>query len=349
MNVARKHVAVIGGGVAGLTAAVALADRGIQVSLFEKAPVLGGHAAQLACKATDRCVKCGACMVQDKLQRASGRSNVNIYTTATVDAVSERSPFSVRYRSTSSSAEVDTGTLSVDAILAATGFATYDPVDKPYGYGQFPNVVTSLEAERILGRAMGIKRPSDGGSADRIAFIQCVGSRETRFGHLWCSKICCGAAMRMARLIQFRQPRAHFTFFYIDVQTFGKDFDCFYRDARDHFEMIRAIPGDIHQTEAEELEAIYFDPDTHESKERVFDLVVLSVGLQPCPGNAHLAGMLDHPLDADGFIARRGNPEQRTPAGIFTAGTATGPMSVAESVSSAEQAAFDIIRYLGAR
>jgi heterodisulfide reductase subunit A len=155
--------------------------------------------------------------------------------------------------------------------------------------------------------------------------------------------------MRMARLIQFRQPDAQITFFYIDVQTFGKDFDCFYRKARDRFDMIRAIPGDIHQTETGQLEAIYFDPDARASTERRFDLVVLSVGLQPSPNNAHLAGILDHGLDADGFIARHGHPDQRPPAGIFTAGAATGPMSIPESVSSAEQAVFDIVRCLGAR
>ena len=348
MNVARKHVAVIGGGVAGLTAAAALADRGIEVSLFEKAPVLGGHAAQLACKATDSCVRCGACVVQDKQQRATGRSHVKIYTAATVDAISDRSPFDLHYRSTSS-VRADTGTFTADAILVATGFSTTDPVDKPYGYGRFPNVVTSLEAEGILRRAARMTRPSDGRPANRIAFVQCVGSRDVRMGHLWCSKICCGSSMRMARLIQFRNPEAQVTFFYIDVQTFGKDFDCVYRTARDHFEMIRAIPGEIHPTGADQLEAIYFDPDKRESTQSQFDVVVLSVGLQPSPGNAHLAGLLDYRLDVDGFMARHSNREQDTPTGIFTAGTATGPMSVAESVSSAEQAAYDVIKCLGAK
>jgi heterodisulfide reductase subunit A len=349
VNLARKHIAVIGGGVAGLTAADALAEQGIQVSLFEKAAVLGGHAAQLACKATDSCVKCGACMVQDKLQRATARSRVDIYTATTVAAVSDRSPFNIRYRANSAPDGTDTGTVAVDAILVATGFSPYEPTDKPYGYGQFPNVVTSLEAERILRRTARMKRPSDGRTADRIAFVQCVGSRETRKGHLWCSKICCGSSMRMARLIQFRQPEAQITFFYIDVQTFGKDFDCVYREARDRFEMVRAIPGEIRDTDADQLEAIYFDPDTHQSKASRFDLVVLSVGLHPGPDSAHLAGMLDHRLDLDGFIARHGSWDQRTPAGVFTAGTATGPMSVAESVSSAEKAVFDIVRSLGAR
>ncbi len=85
----------------------------------------------------------------------------------------------------------------------------------------------------------------------------------------------------MARLIQSRQKDAQITFFYIDVQTFGKDFQSFYRSARENIRMVRAIPGDILRTDTDELEVIYFDPESSASEESVFDIVVLSVGLLP--------------------------------------------------------------------
>jgi heterodisulfide reductase subunit A len=285
-------------------------------------------------------------VAEDKLLRATRRTNVNIHTRTQIEAISGQGPYQISYRSDGSN-EAQSITVPADALLVATGFAPYDPSDKPYGYGQFQDVITSLDAERLLRENWLMRRPSDGRQAGRIAFIQCVGSRDARLGHLWCSKICCGSSLRMARLIQSRQKNAQITVFYIDVQTFGKDFQCAYQSARESVEMIRAIPGDIVRTHTDELEVIYFDPRTQASTEALFDIVVLSVGLTPSADNTRMARMLDMTLDESGFMASRGNPRQSAPAGIYTAGTAMGPMSIAESVSSAEKTVFDIVRYLG--
>lgn len=413
MNADHNHVAVIGAGVAGLTAVEALAGWGVQVSLFEKTPFLGGHAIQLNCKATDACVNCGACVAEDKLLRATRHANVNIHAATEIQTISGQRPYHIHYFSHSPlvnadqcngcgicfqkcpvpgailqgraprvgpyvairrdlcryfdnaacslcrdvcpqgaihlSAATQSGAINADAILVATGFAPYNPSGKPYGYGQFQNVITSLDAERLLRENTLMKRPSDGRLAGRIAFIQCVGSRDARLGHSWCSKICCGSSMRMARLIQSRQKDVQIAFFYIDVQTFGKDFQCFYQNARENLEMIRAIPGDIIRTDADELEVIYFDPETKVSKEALFDVVVLSVGLLPSADNARMARILDLTLNENGFMPSYGNHRHPAPAGIYTAGAAMGPMSIAESVSSAEKTVFDIVRYLGVR
>ncbi len=411
MNTAIKHVAVVGAGVAGLTAADLLARWGVQVTLFEKTPFLGGHAIQLSCKATDACVKCGACVAEDKRRRATDHSNVTILAGVEIEAISGQGPWQIHYGSFSELVDADQcngcgiclqqcpvtdailrmwaphvghyvairrdlcryfddascsrcqdacplgaiqlsgGSQSVsvnaDAILVATGFRPYNPSGKPYGYRQFQNVITSLDAERLLRENIRMIRPSDGRPAGRIAFIQCVGSRDARLGHLWCSKICCGSSLRMARLIHSRQKDAQITCFYIDMQTFGKDFQCFYQNARENIEMIRTIPGDIIRTATDELEVIYFDPAARRSTEALFDVVVLSVGLLPSADNERLARMLGLVLNESGFMPPCGDGPLPVLPGIHTAGAAMGPMTIAESVSSAEKAASDILRYLG--
>lgn len=411
MNLKNKHAAVIGAGVAGLTAADELGRLGIKVSVYEMTPFLGGHAIQLNCKATDTCVKCGACVAEEKLLRALQNPNVTIHAGTQIQALSAHSPYLIEYRVRSPLVNADqcdgcglcfqkcpvpgailkgraprvgpyvairrdlcryfsdqacslcrdacprgaiqlsstalTGTQQADAILVATGFAPFNPVDKPYGYGKFPNVITSLDAERILREHGVMRRPSDTETAHRIAFVQCVGSRDARLGHLWCSKICCGSSLRMARLIQSRQAEAHITFFYIDAQTFGKDFQRFYAQACDNIEMIRAIPGDIFRTDRDELEVVYFDPVSKKPVEARFDLVVLSVGLLPSSGNRPMAEALNWSLDANGFIPSHNSSSNPVPQGVFSAGAARGPMSIAESVGSAEKTVYEIVRYLG--
>jgi heterodisulfide reductase subunit A2 len=150
----------------------------------------------------------------------------------------------------------------------------------------------------------------------------------------------------MARLVQSRQSDAHVTFFYIDVQTFGKDFHRFYSRIRDKVNMVRAIPGDIIKTDQDELKVLYFDPDSHTASEDLFDVVVLSVGLLPTGDSGDLSRLLNWSLDNTGFICSHDTLSNKAPAGIFSAGSATGPMSIAESVGSAEKTVFDIIRYL---
>ena len=150
----------------------------------------------------------------------------------------------------------------------------------------------------------------------------------------------------MARLIQSRQQDVQITVFYIDVQTFGKDFQRFYLNAHENITMIRAIPGDITRTDTDQLEVIYFDPEDHASTESLFDIVVLSVGMLPSGGNGGMAEILGWTRDESGFMPHHASDRYPAPAGIFTAGAAMGPMTIAESVSSAEKAVFDMIRYL---
>ncbi len=414
MNLKTKHVAVIGGGISGLTAADEMARLGVNVTVIEKSPFLGGHAIQYSCKATDTCVKCGACMVEEKLQQASHHPNVTFYTGTAVVQVSTdsdgrynldyetRSPFvdedkcdgcgicfqkcpvsgalvqgktphmgpfvAIRsdlclfFGKTSCtlcrdtcpqgairlSKEQQSGAMKVDAILVATGFSPFDPSSKSYGYGQFKDVITNLDADRILHQHGSMMRPSDGQVPGRIAFIQCVGSRDTTLGHAWCSKICCGAALRMARLIQWKQPETEVTFFYIDVQTFGKNFQTFYDKTRSSVQMIRSIPGDIFKTAEDRLKVIYFDPQTQKPEETLFDMVVLSVGMVPSSDNHVITKLFNWSATDSGFLKPDLMVKDDLQKGVFISGAAQGPMSIAESINNAGQTVWEMVNYLEA-
>jgi heterodisulfide reductase subunit A2 len=338
VNPSMKQILVIGGGISGLSAAVDLARLGVEVVLVENSAALGGHAAQLSCKATERCVACGACMVEEKIRQATGNSGIRIHLNTSVNQIERQKRFKVMLNQDQKIQHID-----VDAILMASGFAPFHPANKPYGYGRFENVVTTLELDRMLRRNGAVKRLSDKEFPRNMAFIQCVGSRDSSLGHLWCSKICCGAALRTARCIQNRLPGMEATFFYIDVQNFGRNFQTYYADTQLQVRMIRSIPADVLNTADDRLKLSYFDPDTQAYQEAVFDMVVLSIGLMPSESTRNLAAMLN--IDMNGFLYARKAP-MSLPEGVFAAGAALEPMNIAESVLSAGKAASDIFHYL---
>ena len=204
-----------------------------------------------------------------------------------------------------------------------------------------------MELEDILRREGRFLRPSDGQPARKMAFIQCVGSRDARLNHLWCSKICCGSALRMAGLINARQPKSEISFFYIDVQTFGRDFVPFYRRVQEEVRMIRAIPGDIFETPDGQLRVTYIDGETHETIEEIFDCVVLSVGLQPCEENLKVAKQLNLKVGDSGFLIPSEIADEASNNGVFSAGAVGGPMSIAESIASAGETSLKILKHMG--
>lgn len=406
-----NKVLVIGGGVAGLTVASDLADLDIEVEIVEQSDFPGGHAIQYTCKATDQCVKCGACMVEEKLERVVQNPKIKLMAGARVQDVSKSKDFSATllkkpvfidpekcsncglcfekcpengavtkgfsknhtpfYAITSEKClylkdqscavcreacpqgaiDLDAAEMTepthANAVILATGFTPFNPVSKPYGYGKFKNVITNLELERMLrtdGRAL---KPSNGTEAGSIAFIQCVGSRDAKLNHLWCSKVCCGSALRMAGLLKARQPDIQATFFYMDVQTFGRDFNEFYAKIRKDVRLIRAIPGDIYPAVNDQLRVTFLDNTSSETFQEEFDLVVLSVGMTPCQGIQETTEILKLKLAETGFVEQADKGGLTSEKGIFTAGSVTGPMSIPESIASAGKTAFEVAKYLG--
>jgi heterodisulfide reductase subunit A len=173
-----------------------------------------------------------------------------------------------------------------------------------------------------------------------------VGSRDAKLNHLWCSKICCGSALRVAGLIKARQPESEISFFYIDVQTFGRDFVPFYRRVQEDVRMIRAIPGDIFETPEGQLRVNYITAESHETIEEIFDCVVLSVGLQPCKENPEIAGQLNLKLGDSGFVIPSETNGEAADVGVFSAGAVGGPMGIADSIASAGETSLKILKYM---
>jgi len=412
-----RSVLVLGGGMAGLSAAAVLADRGIHVLVVEKALFAGGHVARLSCKATEACAECGACLIEEKLAAAADHPCITVLTASKlIDTVRNDSKghtphYTVRIEKSPSYVDplkctncgacktacppeamalvngnsgrlkpffgidpkrclyvrggecrkcetactegaihldrsAETRQEQVDAIVLATGFNTFDPTALPYGYGVFPNVITNLELEVIMRRHHIPLRPSDNKAAGKIAFIQCVGSRDRHLGQTWCSRICCASALRLSRLIKHRRSDSRISVFYIDLQSFGTRCDAFMDWTRDELNLVRVIPADAVGAETGDISLRYFDAQAQAETEASFDMVVLSTAIVPNRDNLELARQLDLPLGDGGFV---GNHSRRAAErGIFCAGTVSQPMTIAETMADATATAADVCRFMDA-
>jgi heterodisulfide reductase subunit A len=236
-------------------------------------------------------------------------------------------------------AEPSTRELSVPAVILAAGYTPFDAALKPrYGYDLYDDVITSIELDHWLRNGSGLVRPSNGQVPADVAFIQCVGSRDISLGRDYCSRVCCGYAMRLAKLIRYRRPDTAVSMFYMDLQNVGRNFDQFLSDAMAEVEFIHGVPGELHLDEDGRVKTPFLNEGTGHREVRQFDLVVLSVGLGP-PDIGPMAD-LGYQSNEDGFYT--GQPDQ----GLFAAGAAIGPMGVAEAKAGGLAAAEAAARYV---
>jgi heterodisulfide reductase subunit A len=237
--------------------------------------------------------------------------------------------------------------VEVGAIILSPGYDIFDPKLKgDYGYGKIKNVVTSLDFERLLcstGPYEGeIRRPSDGKYPKKIAWIQCVGSRRVTPGdNSYCSAVCCTYTQKQVILTKDHDDEAECTIFHNDIRSYGKDFERFYerteglpgiRFIRSYVSIGREIP------ESKNVTIKYATPEDG-VKEEEFDMVVLSVGLNPPADFKDLANKFGIELDSHGFCETNPiNPIETSRPGIFVSGAFQGPMDIPESVFTASGA-----------
>lgn len=236
--------------------------------------------------------------------------------------------------------------LNIGSVILAPGFEEFPAEEKGYGFGRCPDVVTSVQFERMLsatGPTEGhIVRPSDGRDASRIAFIQCVGSRDITCGNEYCSSVCCMAATKQAMVAKEHQGGLEVSIFYIDIRAFGKDFDQYYERARNEYgiQFVRCIPSVILQTPSREEISLRYVDEQFRLREEEFDLVVLSVGISCNDAFSESISRLGVELNDFGFCATdRLNPLVTSRPGVFVAGAFQEPKDIPETVTQASAAA----------
>ncbi|MCK9630139.1 MAG: CoB--CoM heterodisulfide reductase iron-sulfur subunit A family protein [Methanoregula sp.] len=240
-------------------------------------------------------------------------------------------------------------TLTVDAasIVVTTGYSVFDArVKSPFNYLTLPDVVTSLELERMInaGGPTGgkVKRMSDGKEPKSIVFIQCVGSRDMTIGRPYCSCVCCMQAIKNAMLIKEKHPETDVLICYMDIRAYGKGYEEYFERAKAiGVRFLRGMPSDVLPDRNGMILQVE-DSETSEVHVLHPELVVLSVGIEPAEAGAALAEKLGIAREETGFIRSVHDAVDTVSTlrpGIYVAGTATAPRDIPDSVASGESAA----------
>jgi heterodisulfide reductase subunit A len=419
-----RKALIIGGGVAGIQAALDLADTGYKVYLVEKEPSIGGMMARI--DKTFPTMDCSICILAPKMSDVGHHPNIELLTNSEVAEVKGyignfhvkvlRKP---RYVTKDCSAcgdcvkvcpivvpnEFDVGLairhgvytpfaqavpstyivdmnlclnkegvivcdkclkacerqaisfemkpvteeLEVGTIIVATGADVFDPSVLPnYGYGKIPNVITSLEFERLInagGPSGGhLIRPSDKQIPKRVAFVQCVGSRSDRSGRLYCSNVCCMNTIKDSLLIKEHWPDTEIYVFYVDIRAYGKGFEDLYKRARNAgVVFIRGLPAEI--VEDRKTHNVWLIGENTLRKEvyRISaDMAILSIGLEARKDSEMIQRLLTVSRNQDGFFLEahpKLRPVDAATGGIFFAGCAESPKDIKDSVTQASAAA----------
>jgi len=334
-------VLIIGGGPSGLEAARSVAEIGGEAILLEKRERLGGTPdRENYAKLTHHWRDASEAMAE-LAAAVTGNPNVEVKYQAEVKGISgEAGSFTV---------EVEAGgvaeSLEVGAVIVATGFQHFDPgrATQYYNYYSFPDVITLTDLEKML-KEHNVVRPSNGQAPQKVAFVQCVGSRDRQIGNEYCSKVCCGIASKQAIEIKQQLPDAKVFIFYIDMRMYGYWENEIYWPAQEKYK-VNYVKGVISEVLPKNGQLLVRGEDTTMSRpmEVTMDLIVLSVGMEPSAGTRAVAQLLGIQQNKYGFIEAGGagglDPVATSRAGIFVAGAAAGPADLDDSISTAGLAA----------
>lgn len=337
-------VLVIGGGIAGMTAALDVADTGLPAYVVEKEDHLGGRVADL--NRTFPTLESVSDLLPPMVERVQNHPNITVFLNsevAQVDGYVGNFEVTVRRSANGETGEREDQSVTIGSIIVATGYDVFEPDRKPeFGYSNYANVITSLEMEERLTEG---DLTVNGRVPERVAFIQCVGSRDTQLGNPHCSRVCCMYTAKQSRLVREMLPDSEVTVFYIDVRTIGKGAEEFYDDARGtgvryrrgNVSEIYRKPGDPDRVVLVAEDTLLGEPIDFEA-----DLVVLAVGMEPRENTSRVSQLLKLPRSADGFFLEahpKLRPVDTAMAGVFLAGCCQGPKDIPDTVAQAKAAA----------
>ena len=416
---------IIGGGIAGIKAALVIADSGYKVYLVERELTIGGHMALF--DKTFPTLDCSICILGPLMNEVNEHPNIELLTFSTVEKVSGYiGNFDMRIKKNPRFIKEDVCVgcfdicrdvcpidvsdtffprraidvpfpqaipffpniieeycvgckacqqacgerdaidfdqepeiieVKVGSIIVATGLKTFDPsILGEFYYQKYPDVITTMQMERLLnsdGPTHGkVVKPSNGRRPRKVSFILCVGSRNDKIHHEYCSQVCCNVAIKQAVLLKKEYPNININVYYTDIRAVGKNCEEFYNRAREAFG-VRFIKSSISAVLKSDTsdELVLRGEDIIEDSlfESRSDLVVLAVGIEPSEGTDELSQILKISQDPHGFLLEKHlkiKPSETLVNGIFLAGAIQGPKDIPSSIAQAESAAAKTIALL---
>jgi len=336
-----KPILIVGGGPAGLAVAHSLGTVGRTSILVEKedtlggAPILSGYA---------KLVPSGEWAkdaIGGMVARVECHSNVKVLTGNTVTEFNGRPGNFTAEFSNGNSAQVE-------AAVLCSGFTHFDSVNKPeWGFGTFPDVVTTTQVEQMISSGNGVRCPSDDRKPKRVAILLCVGSRDRQIGREWCSKICCTVSSNLAMEIREELPDCHVYIYYMDIRTFGLYETKYYWRSQEEFK-VKYIKARIAEVTSDGEKLIVKGEDTLVKRPITipFDMVVHAIGMDPNVDNPGIAATFGIDLEPHGFIEsanKYGAMGATSRPGVYVAGAATGPETIDDSIAQGHAAAMAVL------
>jgi len=341
-----RRALVIGGGIAGMQAALDIADAGYPVVLVEREDALGGKMAQLA--GTYLNFAAAPDLLQRKIQVVTHHSHIQVLTGFEVREVSG---YVGNFRVMVSSDTSHEFTFDIGAIIVATGWERFDQARLPeYGGDRIPDVIDGLVFESMLASGQ-VRRPSDGKVPRELVFVQCAGSRDVRGteqGVTYCSKVCCMYVAKQAMLYKEQVPGGQTYVFYMDIRSAGKGYDEYVQRAMEQHQVLY-LRGKVSKIFQDGDRVVVWGADTLSGRavELVADLVVLATPMVPSRDAPALGQRLRVSTDANGFFNEahpKLRPVETLTAGVFVAGAGQGPKDIPETVAQASGAAAKVLQ-----